>query len=41
MHMIELIEKKKRGQALSDAEISYIVAARRTGRFPTTSSPRS
>ena len=34
MHMIELIEKKKRGQALSDAEISYIVRGAADGSIP-------
>lgn len=32
--MIELIEKKKRGQALSDAEISYIVRGAADGSIP-------
>lgn len=31
---IELIEKKKRGQALSDAEISYIVRGAADGSIP-------
>ena len=34
MNMIELIEKKKRGQALSDAEISYIVRGAADGSIP-------
>ena len=34
MNMIELIEKKKRGQALSDAEISYIVRGAADGSVP-------
>ncbi|MFR5863950.1 MAG: hypothetical protein ACLUFV_01415 [Acutalibacteraceae bacterium] len=34
MNMIELIEKKKRGQTLSDAEISYIVRGAADGSIP-------
>lgn len=41
MNMVALIEKKKHGDALDNAEIEYIVRGAADGRSPTTSLRRS